>query len=205
VRPILVLAHQAAGCGKDVRVDNVCVASAWYMTLTDLLQDVNTDMAKQSSSTLRGGNLISVDTKKVDYAIFYAPPPDRKQRIALQLQPILEPRNLNQTSRPEHAISVNLLSIEIKTSVSADDPLLQLAIWASAGLQAITNVFGQDLPAAETIPPAFMMSMRGAECKIAYMKLESFETDSFLRVNLSSSSASPPRSRTNPESPETLR
>jgi hypothetical protein len=52
------------------------------------------------------GNLIPVDTKKVDYAIFYAPPPDRKQRIALQLQPIPEPCNLNQTSRPEHATSV---------------------------------------------------------------------------------------------------
>jgi hypothetical protein len=76
---------------------------------------------------------------------------------------------LNQTSRPEHATSVNLLSIEIKTSVSADDPVLQFAIWASAGLQAIANVFGQDLPAAETIPPAFVMSMRGAEYKIAYM------------------------------------
>jgi hypothetical protein len=28
VRPILVLAHQAASCGKDVRIDNVYVASA---------------------------------------------------------------------------------------------------------------------------------------------------------------------------------
>jgi hypothetical protein len=85
-------------------------------------------------------------------------------------------------------------------------PRLQFPIWASAGLQAIANVFGQDLPAAETIPPAFVMSMRGAECKIAYMKLESLETDSFLRVKPLFPSASPPRSRhTNPESPETLR
>ncbi|KAH8585697.1 hypothetical protein B0O99DRAFT_646378 [Bisporella sp. PMI_857] len=166
VRPILVFAHQAAGCGKDVRIDNVMSTRIWPSNLVQ---------------RFAAGNLIPVDTKKVDYAIFYASPPDRKRRIALQLQPIPEPCNLNQTSRPEHATSVNLFSIEIKTFVSADDPLLQLAIWASAGLQAITNVFRQDLPAAETIPPAFMMSMRGAECKIAYMKLESLETDSFLR------------------------
>jgi hypothetical protein len=73
-------------------------------------------------------NLIPVDTKKVDYAIFYALSPDRKQRIELQLQPMPEPCNLNQTSRFEHVTSVNLLSVAIKTSFSVDDPLLQLAI-----------------------------------------------------------------------------
>jgi hypothetical protein len=64
VRPILVLARQAAGFGKDVRIDNVYVIPACYMALTGLTQDVNSDMAKQSRSTFRGRESYSGRHKK---------------------------------------------------------------------------------------------------------------------------------------------
>jgi hypothetical protein len=144
-------------------------------------------MAKQSCSTLRGmGSYPSRHKKgRLRYLLCSTSRPQTRYRVATSAN--ARPCNLNQTSRPEHATSVNLLSVEFNTPVSTDDTLLQLAIWASAGLQAITNVFRKDSTAAEAFSPAFMMSMREAECKIAHMKLESLETNPFLRVNLFSS------------------
>jgi len=117
-----------------------------------------------------------IDTQKVDYAVLPAPSSQREARALIQLSSLSNPSvplySLNQTGRPEHERSAILFSVEIKTSVSVDDPLLQLAIWASAGLQAVSNVFHGDL-APERVPPAFMMSMKGAQCQIANMNLAS--------------------------------
>jgi hypothetical protein len=84
------------------------------------LQDIHKNLACQS---------FPIDTKKVDYGFFLAPSPERKARAQAQLNSLSNlTQNLNQTGHSEHATSTILLSIKIKTSVSVDDPLLQLAI-----------------------------------------------------------------------------
>ncbi|CZR68591.1 uncharacterized protein PAC_18490 [Phialocephala subalpina] len=101
-------------------------------------------------------------------------------QLSAQLNSLPNPtQNLDQTGRPEHATSAILLSIEIRTYVSVDDSLLQLAVWASAGLQAVSNVFDGNI-APDIVRPAFMMSMKGAACKISYMKLESSSSEEDL-------------------------
>lgn len=108
VRLILSLAHRAAELGKDVRIDNVTSTRIWPASLV------------QRSAA---GNLIPIDTKKVDYGFFLAPSSERKARAQAQINSLLNTaQNLNQTGRPEHAMSTILLSVEIKTSVSVDDP-----------------------------------------------------------------------------------
>jgi hypothetical protein len=142
VRPILNLAHKAAGLGKDVRVDNVYAISPLSISSTNSCRTSTRIWPASLVQRSAAGNPIPIDTKKVDYGFFLAPSPERKARAQAQLNSLPNPtQNLNQTGRPEHATSAILLSIEIKTSVSVDYPLLQLAIWASAGLQAVSNVF----------------------------------------------------------------
>lgn len=123
VRLILSLAHRAAELGKDVRIDNVYAIPIRSIRSTYSCRTSTRIWPASLVQRSAAGNLIPIDTKKVDYGFFLAPSSERKARAQAQINSLLNTaQNLNQTGRPEHAMSTILLSVEIKTSVSVDDP-----------------------------------------------------------------------------------
>ena len=87
--------------------------------------------------------------------------------------PDISARTIGQSNTPWLRTKPSLVSIEIKTSVSPEDPLIQLAIWCSAGLQALSNLVDEEVVKPEDIPPTFAVSIKGHICRLGYMRLES--------------------------------
>jgi hypothetical protein len=87
--------------------------------------------------------------------------------------PDISARTIGQSNTPWLRTKPSLVSIQMKTSVSPEDSIIQLAIWCSAGLQALSNIVDEEVVKPEGIPPTFTVSIKGHSCRFGYKRLES--------------------------------
>jgi hypothetical protein len=148
---------------------------------------ISPDNLIQTSAAI---DALPLESKKVDYGIYMVPNGSRMNKIESLLSsiPDISARTIGQSNTPWLRTKPSLVSIEMKTSVSPEDPLIQLAIWCSAGLQALSNIVDEEVVKPEDIPPTFTVSMKGHSCRLGYMRLESSpDTDLPRRVSILSS------------------
>jgi hypothetical protein len=157
-------------------------SSCFYVnTLANRSQIDCEDLPRPLIQTLVAIDALPLESKKVDYGIYMVLNASRMNQIEsfLASVPDISAWTIGQSNTPWLRTKPSLVSIQMKTSVSPEDSLIQLAIWCSAGLQALSNIVDEEVVKPEDIPSTFTVSIKGHSCRLGYKRLES-STDTYL-------------------------
>lgn len=169
IRPLLNLGVKCQSFTGEGLVENVYV---FDRLLVHLLTCCSTSVSISPPSLVPCGPGIEgmdLESKRVDYCLFIPLSSAQTSSIKAHLQTRPIPKySINQTAAPYTQYRPLVASVELKTERSGVDPLVQLAIWTSAGFSAL-----MDLSRTDAAPPAApVITIVGHEWKIYYVHLD---------------------------------
>jgi hypothetical protein len=80
-------------------------------------------------------------------------------------------RSINQTDEPRTRLNLSLISVKVTKSLSQEDALIPLSLWASAGLERVTELFEKHADLSNLIP-TILVSAKGPHWSVMFMYLD---------------------------------
>lgn len=189
--PILSQAIKQSGVRDTVRLENVYVLTCPSLRIPNHKHSYY----RRTTSEISPGSLIQTLhstkpphlslAKKIDYCLYLRQVPAMEKRVGDFLASSVPfGRSINQTDEPRARLSLPLISIKVTKSLSQEDPLIPLSVWASAGLERAAELF-EERAKPSNLTPAILISVKGPHWYVMFMYLEGEIGGQQIRVSLS--------------------
>jgi len=119
--------------------------------------------------------------KKIDYCLYLHQDPAMERKVADFLASSVPfGRSINQTDESRTRLSLPLISIKVTKSLSQEDPLIPLSVWASAGLERAAELFEKRAKVSNLVP-AILISVKGPQWYVMFMYLDYLPVGQLIR------------------------
>ena len=173
---VLSQAVKLSGIRDFVKLEHVYVSSrscsACSMSHTQNCFRTSAEISPSSLIQQLHGVEPSSLPKKIDYCLYMRPNSAMERRIEEFVKSSVPfGRSINQTDEGRNRQNLPLVSIKVAKSLSQEDPLIPLSLWASAGLERAAELFEKHINLSDLVP-TILVCVKGPHWSVMFMNLD---------------------------------